>query len=325
MQETPPLYIQQIKTAVFITCMAFSGCAQVKSPDTTDTSAKQAQAGTEKRSSIIIPTQCQQEVLTPAIFRDAIKKVRVFEGSPVFTNTPATIEWTSKSYVVTPARYAKETVRAEYKDVTEQVEVLKRRVELRGKPATYITTEKPVIVQPAHMRWKHNCVADNTQQCLEQVPERKRILLQKVVDIPARTVQVEIPGKTAIFTRKVLVSPGKGTGALIPEKRADVSSGRVTKVWSITADRQASRYQDVPVKTMLQPAQTKKVYVACSEQLDRTQALAIQRSLRQKRYDAPINGIIDKPTLRAVITFQRDNNLALGALTRQTLNKLGFN
>ena len=311
--------------------LAISGCSTIsgqsapaKQPTLT-VAQQQPEKSQPSVRKINIPLQCRANVLVPAKFSDAHKQLRVFEGSPTFINTPAKIDWTNVRFQTEPARFPTETIPAQYREVTEQVKVLRRRIEVIGKPAIYKTVSKPVTVQKAHIRWKDGCVpTENTRQCLEHIPTQYKLLRQQVVDIPARTVQIEIPEKVVEFKRKILVTPGQGHGTPVPAKYKTIRVGKVTEPWRLQAERQPTRYEDVPIKIKQRQESIREMPVLCYKQADKKHIKAIQQHLYNNGYIVAMNGLPDQQTLAAVIQFQQENELPVGAITLQTLRKLGL-
>ncbi|MGB1011289.1 MAG: peptidoglycan-binding domain-containing protein [Thiolinea sp.] len=308
----------------------FSGCASTANTENakiSKTAAPKATTATPDKQQALVsmPTQCRKEVFMPALFRETKKRLRVFEGSPKFTNVPASIEWTDTKFQTMPPRFPQETVPAVYRDVTEEVVVLRSRTEIIGKPATYKTITKPVTTHEAHNSWKAGCINPDPRQCLIHTPAKIQALKQEIIDIPARTVQVERPADKVVFQRKVLVSQGQGTGEPIPAEYKTVKVGRVSEVWRVLADHQPSRYEDIPVQVKVRPGSLRPTAVLCEDKTSRKDIIAIQRRLATQGYPVTVSGTLDAQTLRGVLKFQQDNQLAIGAITLETLRKLGFN
>ena len=279
----------------------------------------------EQQQLLSIPLQCKRNVLTPAVFKSAEREVKTFEGSPDYTNVPATIEWNTVRFQISPARFPHETVPATYREVTEKITTLRRRIEVVGKAATYKTINKPVTTKEAYTSWKPGCAAIEPLECIVRVPAERELLLQKFVDIPASVMQVEKPEETIEFKRKVLVTPGEGHGEPIPAQYKEVKIGRVSKVWQLIATPQPDQHATVPIQLKMRPERLRSTPALCYEKAKKEEIQLIQQRLRQHGYPIDRYGEADQQTLQAIVQFQQDNQLPIGAVTIETLRKLAEN
>lgn len=277
---------------------------------------------TQKKPKINIPLQCSKNVLTPAAFRTVTRRLKTFEGSPKYTNIPATIEWTNKRIQTAPARFPHETTPAVYREVTEEITILRSRTEVIGKPATYKTIAKPVTTLQSYTDWKIGCASVEPLECITRTPAKRKVLKQQFVDIPASVLQIAKPPETTSITRKILVSPGKGHGDPIPAEYQDIKIGRISKVWQVIAKPQPDQFTDVPVQVKVRSERIRPMPVLCYEQVEKKHMLAIQQRLQQRGYTVAMNGTSNQQTLQAIIQFQQDNKLSIGAITLETLRKL---
>lgn len=289
---------------------------------TTNVNSNQQTTQPKQHELLRIPLQCQKNVLTPAIFKTIERKLRTFEGSPAYTNIPATIEWNTVRFQTAPARFPHETVPATYREVTEKITTLRRRIEVVGEAAKYKIINKPVTTQEAYTGWKPGCAAPDSTQCIMRIPAKKQVIQQQFIDIPASVMQVARPEKTIEFTRKELVSPGQGYGKPIPAQYKEVKIGRVSKVWQLIAKQQPDRHATIPVQIKVRPERLRLTPSLCYEQATNTDLKLIQHHLRQHGYPVNNNGLADQQTLQAIIAFQKANQLPIGAITIETLRKL---
>ncbi|MEZ5448863.1 MAG: peptidoglycan-binding domain-containing protein [Thiolinea sp.] len=332
-KRAPPFHPPYVTViSLFLTCHLVAGCSTstgIAQPDPEPTAAERPgsaarQALAQNRNRLQLPLSCQQAVLSPAQFRAETRPYLVFQGSPDFKNTPAEIVWETTRIQVEPARFPVETVPARYQEVTESIPVLRERSELVGIPAHYLTKPKKVTTREAYIRWKPGCTDPQTRQCFEQVPAETTVLEQKIIGTPARTVQRRIPEQTIEVKRKVLVSPGQGKGEPIPARYQDIRVGRVSKVWRLEAVNQPPRYQEVTIQRKVRPERIIEMPALCTEQATPEQIRPIQQRLRQQGYPASVQGDWDSTSQAALIDFQQDQGLAIGALTLETLRKLGL-
>lgn len=276
----------------------------------------------QRHKLLSLPLHCRKNVLTPAVFKSTEKELRTFEGSPDYNNIPATIEWDTVRFQIAPARFPHETVPATYREVTEKVTTLRRRIEVIGKAAKYKTINKPVTTKEAYTRWKTGCAAIEPLQCIVREPAKHQVIEQTFIDIPASVMQVERPEQTIEFTRKVLVSPGKGHGKPIPAQYKEVKIGRVSKVWRLIANPQPDQHTSIPIQVKVRPERLRPTPALCYERAEQAEMQLIQQRLRHHGYPVDLNGAADQQTLEAIVKFQQDNQLPIGAITIETLRKL---
>lgn len=308
-------------------CLLITACdtVPVKNTSGQHTSSKQEIAGakhTHSNKQPTIPLNCTKTLLSPAKFRDTEQEVLVQESSPIYKNQPAEIKWTTITLQTEPARFPVETVPAQYRETTETIPALRERTEIIGDNATYKSVTKLVTTQEAHTRWKPDCIADDPQHCLEQVPTKLASIQQQIVDKPARTYQKPFPEKVVTVKRKILVKPGKGNGKPIPAKYQTLKIGHITKNWAIHSEQLPTRYTKVPIKQKIRPERLRPMSVLCTDDATSQHILPIQRRLKQLGYSLSETGKLDPATRHATLKFQRDNDLSLGAITLETLRKL---
>ncbi|PIE00768.1 MAG: hypothetical protein CSA79_02450 [Thiothrix nivea] len=283
-------------------------------------------SATQSVSPSSIPLHCQAKVLRPAKFAPHRESIRVFEPAPDYKNTPATIAWGTKRIQVEPARFRQETVPAQYQEVTETITVLRERTELKGIPAIYKTLERPVTLHPSYTHWKKGCIPQHDPTtCFVKVPRRTRILKQQIIETPAKIIQQRVPAETVSIRRKILVKPGQGSGGIIPARYINIRVGKISRVWQIEATRADVRHEVLQVQKTMRPEQIRQVAVFCvNQQADPQQISRIQQRLRQHGLAVNITGHFDPQSWRALTRFQQDNDLFIGAITAETLQRLGL-
>lgn len=268
-------------------------------------------------------TACRAEVLQPAKFQPRDKQVLVFDSSPLYTNIPTEIAWRDVLVQIEPARHEQETVPAIYDEISETIEIERARTELHAEPATYKQTTRRVKMQDAYQRWRPNCVAD-AASCLETVPDQYDDIPVQLVENPARISQKSLPAKTIKVQRKVLKQAGKGNGITIPARYQTVQVAYVARPWQIKAEFRPAQYRTIQVQTKIRAEKLVTLPSVCADQLEAEQVQALQNALKQQGYAAPMTGNYDTATQKALIQFQQDQQIAVGALTNETLRKLGL-
>lgn len=323
------LYTSGLKSIALAGIVLLSSCTAPTGHGTADSPVMQTPNKNNQpiRTKPDIPLACAATLLRPAKFISHSERVPVFEPSPEFKNIPAIIDWGTKRIQLEPARFSHETVPAQYRKETEKVLVLRERNELRGIPAVYRTVDRPVTLVPAHTRWKNNCTnRQNPLTCFENVPAKTRILKQQTIDTPNKIIQKRLPAEIREVTKKILVKPGQGTGPIIPARYIDIKVGKVTRVWEVNSVYNTyakPRYETVQIQIKSRQDQIRKFPVLCGN-ASPVHIRKLQQQLRRKGFAASTTGQLDNQTMKALTQFQQANDLFVGAVSPETLEKLGL-
>lgn len=275
---------------------------------------------------------CYAQVLVPGVFQAAEEKVVTFEGSPLYQTTPVQLGYGERKIKVADAYVEYEIIPAVFDEVTETVEIERERTEVETFPATYRTETKRVKTKEASVQWNPACapvVSDDASSippaCLLETPAEYQEVTRELIATPARTVKRVIPGKTQTVTRKVLVEPAKVVRKEIPAVYASIPLGRVEQAAKLVTTPQPEQSQQVPVLRKVQAERFIKMPVLCETEADPALISRLQQRLQQLGYDTgKASGAIDTATRTALTHFQQDNRLASGAITLETLRKLGL-
>lgn len=271
-----------------------------------------------------LPTHCSAELLRPAVFREEPLKVLVYDGSANYTNVPAEMTWHESKIQVEPARYAQETEAAEYEILEDRIEVERARSELYASPARYKTSVREVLVKPEHQSWQSGCLATAAKTCLEKIPATFTQLTTETIQEPAQIRQRNIPAKTITIQRKKLIKAGKGSGDILPARYATIRRYRVSKPWKIISSLVPARYETLMVQRKRRDEQILTLPVVCPNTLNTEQITQIQKALLQHGQNLKLSGSLDTHTLQALLAFQVEHQLFVGAITLETLRKLGL-
>lgn len=229
--------------------------------------------------------------------------------------TPPTIETIKEQVCVKPASERIEIIPAEYEWVEEQVCVKPATTQLVEQPARYETVEQTVVVAPGRTDWvrqesgRCGSLAASTPGgaaacdvfCLvSQPPVEKTILTERMIE-PATVREIVIPAEFQTIKTQRLVRPATCRRIDIPaefatiEKTVKVADGRWE--WKrVVCDRTASANTYGDLKFAL-------------------------RAAGYTTSDTPNQ--LEEIDWVAIKQFQMDNQLAVGALTLETLDHLG--
>lgn len=278
------------------------------------------------------PGECYSRVFTPATYEQRQEQVLLSPASEKIEVVEAKYEWIEQKVLVKEASEAvEEVIPAEYKNVKEKVLVEPASYKLIEMPAKYEWVTEKVLVRPAYTTWKRGTgpiekIDESTGEimCLVEVPAEYKTVKKRVLKSAAGTRKDVIPAKYAEVTKRVLVKPPQIRKKVVPAQYKTV------KVRKLIAPAQEKR---IPIPAKYQKV-TKKVKVAegnlvwreiiCETNTTADVVARVQKALKERGYNpGVIDGVIGSDTMRAVTKFQKDNGLASGSLTLNTLRALG--
>lgn len=273
---------------------------------------------------------CQAQVIVPARFQAATETLVTREASPDFSTTPVQMGYGEKKIKVADAYVEYEVIPATFKEVSEEIEVERERVEIGNQPATYRTETKHLKVREASVQWNPACPpatggTDIPANCLLEIPAEYQDITREVVDMPARTLKKTIPAKTQTITRKILVEPAKVVRKEIPAVYETIQLSRVDQPARVSSTPGQEQTQEVAVQRKVHPERFITMPALCEDTLDSNDIARLQQLLQQQGYYAGApDGRLDAGTRTALTRFQQENQLASGAITLETLQKLKF-
>jgi hypothetical protein len=179
-------------------------------------------------------------------------------------------------------------------------------------PAQYKTITKRILKTPARV-------------IEETIPATYKTISRKVIKTPATTREITIPAEYKTVTRQVLKTPATTREEMIPAEYKTVTRTVLKAAPEVSSVDIPAEYATV-TKTVLvkKGGYTEWREVLCESEVTTAKIIEIQRALQAKGYDpGPIDNILGSKTRAALTKFQRDNGLAVGRITRETLKALG--
>ena len=276
-------------------------------------------------------TLCPSQVLLPTLFRPSTENVTVYEPSLRYDATPVEIGYGERKVKIADGYDEYTVIPAKFGEVTETIEVQRERIEITTIPATYRTETKRVKVKDATQRWNPACAA--VQQpasadsipahCLLAMPAEYTDVTRQVVAMPAQTVKTLIPSRTETITRKVLLEPAKVVRKEIPAVYTNVKLARIEQAATVTTTPQPERMQAIPAQQTIRTNRVITMPALCEATVSPAKILQLQQQLHQRGYyQGTPDGELDPKTRAALTHFQDDNQLASGAITVESLQKL---
>jgi hypothetical protein len=231
------------------------------------------------------PGECYARVYVPPVYKTVTEQVVVQEASEAVEIIQAEYEWVEEHVMIEPATERMETIPAQYKWVEEKV-----------------------LVKPAQSVWKRgNGLLEKVDgatgeiMCLVEVPAEYKMVRKQVMTKPADVRRIAVPARYETVRKKRLVSPARHQTNPVE-----------------------ARYETVTKQVKESDGRVEWRKVLCETNFTRDRVMRIQQALVDAGYDpGPVDGVVGPRTLSAIKTYQKNNGLAIGGLTYETLVKLG--
>jgi len=301
---------------------------------------------------ILVQPEHKKAVITPAQFEDTEKVVtikpatkKLIEVAPVYEEieekvliSPEKTMWKKGQnpaqklsgatgeimcLVKVPAKYKtlkkkvlKEKAHTEVVDVPAQTKVLEAKTLTADAQATYetidpiyITVEKTSLESEAVFRWliSDEAIEEGLQYTGHQVC---------LVEEPSETIEV---------TKMELDTPATVTSDIVPATYEMVETQEmVTEAKEIRTAIEAE-YKTISKKKKVTDERIGWKRILCQTNMSKEVIASIQSALNDKGYDAGTpDGLLGTGTKNALDKYQRENNLATGGITYETLKSLGI-
>ncbi len=295
------------------------------------------------------PGECYARVLTPVQYKITKERVLAKAADEKVTIIPATYKTVTEKVLVKEASSTLKVIPATYKTVQEKILVSPEKEVLVKVPAKYKTAQEKILVRPAYTTWKRGI---NPITGLG-TPYTKKTKNGKIISKHDQTTGeimclVEVPAEYKTVTKKVLVSPEGVARKVLPAKYKTVTKRVVATPATTKEVTIPAQYKTITVKKIKTPARTVKTkipaeYKTIEKRVVATQPVLewreilcetntttdlirrLQAKLNQQGYrSGPVDGVLGRETLSAVVKYQKAHNLASGQLTLATLKSLGL-
>lgn len=278
------------------------------------------------------PGHCYARVLVPIRYRTETRQVLRAQGAEKISVRPAAYKTMKKQVLVQEATTRYETVPPVYGWIEERVMVRPPSSKLMTVPATYKTVTERVLDVPEHTVWKRGAgplerIDSMTGEimCLVTVPATYKTISKKVLVTPATVKEVQIPAEYKMVKRKVVKQEGKVVPVEVPAEYKTVEVTEMVAPPTFERTVAPDEYQTVSTKVLESPAHLEWREILCETNITPRVISRLQQALTKEGYDpGAADGKFGAKTQAAVRSFQKDNNLATGALTFRTLEALGL-
>ncbi len=224
-------------------------------------------------------------------------------------NIPAKYKTVKKKVLKEPAKT--EVVDTPPETQTLEVKRLISDYKINYTPVdpVYITVEKTELEEDAKFVWQpaKDQISDEFrptgyQVCLTEEPAEYLEVTKKVLETPARVETEVVPAVTETIDTKELVAEAQVVKTPIEEE-----------------------YKTITKKQKISDEQIAWKRILCQTNMNKDVVKRIQEALNEKGYEAgEPDGLLGRGTKSAIDQFQRENNLATGGITYETLNALGI-
>ena len=274
--------------------------------------------------------ECYARVFVPPAYRTRSETVLKKGASERLEVVPARYEWAEETVMVKEASERIEIIPAKYDWVEERVMVKSASTKLIEVPAKYEWQEERVLVKPAHTVWKKGRgpieKVDNITgeiMCLVEVPATYRTVKKQVMVSPPSTKKLTIPAEYNTIKKRMMVQKPEERRIAIP---AEYKTVKVRKQVAGPTERRMeipAEYQTVKHTEKISEGHMEWRRILCETNVDKRTITRVQTALRSYGHNpGPIDGILGRQTSAALKSFQRANNLAVGGLTYETLERL---
>jgi hypothetical protein len=222
---------------------------------------------------------------------------------------PAVYKTIKKRVVKTPATTKVIDIPAVTKTIKVKKLVSPARVETINIPEVKKTIEKKVLDSKSEFTWIK--VGDSVEKglkytghevCLVETPALSKKITKTVLETPPTTKEIEIPAKYQTMKVKKLVEEAK-------EIKTPIEAV----------------YKVVTKKEKVSDSHQSWERILCQTNMNKDVILKIQKALNDKGYNAgKPDGVLGRGTRLALDKYQRDNSLATGGITYETLNALNI-
>ncbi|MCG8440714.1 MAG: peptidoglycan-binding protein [Caulobacterales bacterium] len=285
------------------------------------------------------PGQCFARVLTPPATTVVTQTVESAPETTEYAVVPAQFEEFDETVLTAPERTVTEVVPATYRNVAERVMVEPERTELVVVPAEYETYEERVLVRPEYTTWRRGeglfgsasaspddfrTLPTGELMCRVTIPAEYETVTRRRLVRDARTVERVVPARFETVTKRVLDQPSRVIERVMPATYATVTRRReVAPARAEAMVRPASVATVEQVEIVGEPRLEWRE-VLCRTNATRDKVREVQVALGSLGY-APggADGVFGPRTLAAMEAFQRDRDLSIGQLTRETVEALG--
>ena len=226
-----------------------------------------------------------------------------------------------------------------YKTVSYKVELSPEKTRLSVTPEKYEWMEERILVKPAGKR-------------LVQVPAEYGFVSERVLSTPEHFAwkkgngglltaaqakafsanstsgevlcKVKIPATYKTIRKKVLKKAASVNETMIPAEYKTVKVKKLVKEAKVNKTVIPAEFGTNTRRELVKNSQLKWQKVLCQTNSNSSSVMRVQSALRKAGHSVNVDGVLGNDTMRAVTAYQKANGLATGALTLETIKKMGL-
>ncbi len=223
---------------------------------------------------------------------------------------PAKYKTIKKKVVKTAATTKVIEIPADTKTIKVKKLISPAKTETITIPAVKSSIEKKVLEHRPSFSWvkvgnpvEKGLSYTGHEICLVETPATKKKISKTVLETPATTNKISIKPTYKTIKVKKLVEEAK-------EIKTPIEAV----------------YKEIQKKEKIAEAHQSWERILCQTNMNKDVILQIQNALKAKNYNpGKIDGVLGRDTRVALDKYQRDNSLATGGITYESLNALGIN
>lgn len=271
--------------------------------------------------SIVRPKPVQQAVdvvvrdsvnklrVTPALLTDERKQVVTKDGTVSYEVQPPIYKAVIDKVEIRPAIERTVVVPAVFEEVTETVEIEAARTELEACSAAGV---------------RFSGVSMARTLCARQIPAKTEVVKKNRLVTPETTKVIVEPAQYKEVTRWVLEVPARAVPVSVPEETAQLAVKAIAQPERVEESQVPALSKQLAQISYVGQPELVTVPAVCDRELSERMILALQDALLAAGFDpGRLDGKLGPRTVAALLDYQWRNGLAYGALTYESLERLG--
>lgn len=258
---------------------------------------------------VVVKDGFEDYEVIPTQLADDVKTVVVKDGATVYRVEPPVYREVTEQVLIKPEFFRTEVVPAVFEDAYETVEVEAARTELDACKA-------------AGVRFSDSGAARTL--CARLIPAKTLEIKVKRLVRPASTREVLVPAEYKQVTRWVLERPSRAIPVDVVAQTRELAVKNIAEPERVATRIEPEQRRRLNSTQFSGQPQLVTVPAVCDHELNEGMITAVQRALSGAGHNpGAIDGKLGKQTIAALLDFQYANGLAYGALTHESLDRLG--
>lgn len=247
--------------------------------------------------------------VTPPKLERTTKEIEVREGGVTYRITPPVYKPVTEKVLIRPELRRSVVEPAVFEERIVEIEVEGGRTVLERCKLPTARAAAGVAVQPL---------------CAREIPPRKEKVKRQVLVKPETTREEVIQAVYKTITRWVLEKPAQAIPVEIPPRTTRLTVQEIAAPEQIEEKTLPPKVRELLATYYEGQPQLAFRQAVCDDDLSPELVAGVQRALRTAGFDpGQVDGKLGRQTLQALLAYQRQNGLAVGALTYETLESLG--